>query len=123
MKLPKLTYQKNSNLKRLYVIRLMRELVNKLVMFFLPIYYFNLHLPFWDQINWSLARSGQPMLTVLQIGIFNIAILHLVCRLVSFISSIWVLATTSERSDSASLVYLSNWRVVVEEIKKESHSS
>lgn len=94
MKLPKLTYQKNSNLKRLYVIRLMRELVNKLVMFFLPIYYFNLHLPFWDQINWSLARSGQPMLTVLQIGIFNIAILHLVCRLVSLISSIWVAKNT-----------------------------
>jgi len=90
MKLPKLSFQKNQNLKRLYAIRLMRELVNKLVMFFLPIYYFNLHLPFWDKINWSFTLSGQNTLTALQIGVFNIALLHLLNRLVAFISSIWV---------------------------------
>jgi MFS family permease len=90
MKLPKLAFQKNQNLRHLYGIRLMRELVNKLVMFFLPIYYFNLHLPFWDKINWSLSLTGQDTLTALQIGVFNIAFLHLLNRLVAFISSIWV---------------------------------
>lgn len=90
MKLPKLTFQKNQNLKYLYAIRLMRELVNKLAMFFLPIYYFNLHLPFWDKINWSLSLNGQNTLTALQIGVFNIALMHLLSRLVAFISSIWV---------------------------------
>jgi predicted MFS family arabinose efflux permease len=34
------------------------------------------------------------MLTALQIGIFNIAILHLINRLVAFISSIWVAKCT-----------------------------
>ncbi len=90
MKLPKLSFQKKQNLKHLYVIRLMRELVNKLVMFFLPIYYFNLHLPFWDKINWGFSLTGQNTLTALQIGIFNIALLHFINRLVAFISSIWV---------------------------------
>lgn len=90
MKLPKFSFQKNSNLKSLYIIRLMRELVNKLVMFYLPIYYFNLHFPFWDSINWSLIRNGQAPFTALQIGIFNIAILHLLCYLASFVSSILV---------------------------------
>lgn len=94
MKLPKLAFQKNRNLKHLYAIRLMRELVNKLVMFFLPIYYFNLHLPFWDKINWSLSLNGQDTLTALQIGVFNIALLHLLNRLVAFISSIWVAERT-----------------------------
>lgn len=94
MKLPKLTFQKNQNLKYLYAIRLMRELVNKLAMFFLPIYYFNLQLPFWDKINWSLSLNGQNTLTALQIGVFNIALLHLLNRLVAFISSIWVAERT-----------------------------
>ncbi|HOA11748.1 hypothetical protein KBB59_01095 [Candidatus Woesebacteria bacterium] len=90
MKLPKLAFQKNKNLKHLYAIRLMRELVNKLVMFFLPIYYFNLHLPFWDKINWSLSLNGQNTLTALQIGVFNIALFQLLDRLVAFLSAIWV---------------------------------
>jgi len=63
-------------------------------MFFLPIYFFNLHLPFWDQINWALNQRGQNVLTALQIGIFNIAILHLLSRLVAFISAIWVAQQT-----------------------------
>ena len=41
MKLPKFSFQKNQNLKYIYAIRLLRELVNKLVMFFLPIYFFH----------------------------------------------------------------------------------
>jgi len=94
MKLPKLVFQKNQNLKHLYAIRLMRELVNKLVMFFLPIYYFNLQLPIWDKINWSLRLNNQNTLTALQIGVFNIALLHLLNRLVAFISSIWVAKNT-----------------------------
>jgi MFS family permease len=94
MKLPKLVFQKNQNLKHLYAIRLMRELVNKLVMFFLPIYYFNLHLPFWDKVNWSLSLRGQHSLTTLQIGVFNIAFLYLITQLISFISSIWVAKRT-----------------------------
>jgi MFS-type transporter involved in bile tolerance (Atg22 family) len=94
MKLPKLSFQKNQNLKHLYAMRLFRELVNKLVMFFLPIYFFNLHLPFWDQINWALDQRGQNVLTALQIGIFNIAILHLLSRLVAFVSAIWVAQQT-----------------------------
>jgi len=72
----------------------MRELVNKLVMFFLPIYYFNLQLPIWDKINWSLRLNNQNTLTALQIGVFNIALLHLLNRLVAFISSIWVAKNT-----------------------------
>jgi len=94
MKLPKLVFQKNQNLKHLYAIRLMHELVNKLVMFFLPIYYFNLHLPFWDKVNWSLSLRGQHSLTTLQIGVFNIAFLYLITQLISFISSIWVAKRT-----------------------------
>jgi len=94
MKLPKLSFQKNQNLKHLYAMRLFRELVNKLVMFFLPIYFFNLHLPFWNRVNWTLGQRGQNPLSDLQIGIFNIAILYLLPRLIAFISAIWVAQRT-----------------------------
>lgn len=104
MKLPKFSFQKNSNLKSLYIIRLMRELVNKLVMFYLPIYYFNLHFPFWDSINWSLIRNGQAPFTALQIGIFNIAILHLLCYLASFVSSILVANRTIKLGTKQSFI-------------------
>jgi len=104
MKLPKFSFQNNSDLKSLYIIRLMRELVNKLVMFYLPIYYFNLRFPFWDSINWSLIKNGQTPFTALQIGIFNIAILHLLCYLASFISSIWVANRTLKRGTKHSFI-------------------
>ena len=57
---------------------MVRELVNKLVMFFLPLYFFNLEIPFWDQFSFS----------PLQEGIFNIAILYGLERLVIFLSAI-----------------------------------
>lgn len=97
MKLPKITFQKNQNLKYVYSIRLLRELVNKLVMFYLPIYFFNLHFPFWDKLNYSLMQTGQPVLTSLQIGIFNIAILYAMERLVSFLSAIMIAKLTVKR--------------------------
>ena len=47
-------------------------------MFFLPLYFFNLDFPFWDQFS----------LSPLQEGIFNIAILYALGRMVVFISAI-----------------------------------
>lgn len=78
MPILKLRFQKTKNLKYIYAIRLIRELVNKLVMFFLPLYFFNLDFPFWDQFSFS----------PLQEGIFNIAILYGLCRFTVFLSAI-----------------------------------
>lgn len=47
-------------------------------MFFLPLYFFNLEIPFWDQFSFS----------PLQEGIFNIAILYGLERIVVFLSAI-----------------------------------
>jgi MFS family permease len=85
-------------------MRLFRALVNKLVMFFLPIYFFNLHIPFWDRVNWSLSQNGQRVLTDLQIGIFNIAILYLLSRLVAFITAIWVARCTTKKGTKHAFV-------------------
>ena len=104
MKLPKLAYQKNKNLKSVYKIRLIRELVNQLVMFFLPIYFFNLHFPFWDQINSVLLQNGQTALTTLQIGLFNIVLLYGLERLVAFLSAIAVAKSTIKRGTQFAFV-------------------
>ena len=93
----KLLKRRNQNLRYISMIRLLRELVNKLVMFFLPIYFFNLHFPFWDQLNYRLLASGQESLSGLQIGIFNIAILYILQRLTAFISSITIAKLTVKR--------------------------
>ena len=83
-----LRFQKSKNLKYIYAIRVLRELVNKLVIFFLPLYFFNLHLPIWDQVNLSLISNGLPAFSTLQIGIFNIALSHVLSRLICFLSAI-----------------------------------
>lgn len=88
MKLPQLNFQQNQNLRYIYSIRLLRELVNKLVMFFLPIFFFNLHFPAWDKLNTALIGLGQQPLTSLQLGLFNIALLYGLERLAVFFSAI-----------------------------------
>lgn len=94
MKLPHLTFQRNQNLRYIYSIRLLRELVNKLVMFFLPIFFFNLHFPVWDRLNLALASLGQQTLNTLQLGLFNIALLYGLERLAVFLSAIPVAKLT-----------------------------
>jgi len=104
MKLPQLKLQKNKDLRYIYAIRLLRELVNKLVIFFLPIYFFRLHFPFWDQLNFALLKSGQPVLTQLQLGIFNIALLYVVSHLISFFSAITIAKLTVRKGTSHAFV-------------------
>ncbi len=60
------TFQKTQNLKYLYAIRLVRELANQLLVFFLPLYFFELRFPFMSRFN----------LSGLQEGIFNVALVY-----------------------------------------------
>ncbi len=71
-------FQKTKNLQYLYAIRLVRELANQLMIFFLPLYFFNLRFSF-------MGRFG---LSGLQEGIFNVAIFYLLTYLVCFIFAI-----------------------------------
>lgn len=71
-------FQKTKNLKYLYAIRLVRELANQLMIFFLPIYFFNLRLPLVNRLN----------LSSLQEGIFNVGLFYLVTYLVCFFLAI-----------------------------------
>lgn len=73
-----LSFQKTKNLKYVYAIRLIRELANQLVVFFLPIYFFNIRFPFMSQFELSTLKEG----------IFNVAIIYGFTRLVSFLSAI-----------------------------------
>lgn len=71
-------FQKTKSLKYLYAIRLVRELANQLMIFFLPIYFFNLRLPLVNRLN----------LSYLQEGIFNVGLFYLVTYLVCFFLAI-----------------------------------
>lgn len=73
-----LIFQKTKNLKYIYAIRLIRELTNQLMIFFLPVYYFSMRFPFMS--NWRLS--------VLQEGIFNVAMIYLLTYIIVFLSSI-----------------------------------
>lgn len=71
-------FQKTKNLKYLYAIRLVRELANQLMVFFLPIYFFNLRLPLVERLN----------LSALQEGIFNVGFFYLITYLICFFLAI-----------------------------------
>ena len=71
-------FQKTKNLKYLYAIRLVRELANQLMVFFLPIYFFNLRLPLVNNLN----------LSALQEGIFNVVLFYMTTFLVCFFLAI-----------------------------------
>jgi len=74
----RLSFQKTKNLKYIYAIRLIRELANQLMVFFLPIYYFALRFPFMENFN----------LSALQEGILNVVIIYVLTRLISLFSAI-----------------------------------
>lgn len=69
---------KDQDLQSIYAIRLVRELVNKLLIFFLPLYFFNLQLPFLQGLD----------LSPLQIGIISVALFYFVDELSSTLSAI-----------------------------------
>lgn len=71
-------FQKTKDLKYLYAIRLVRELANQLMVFFLPLYFFGLHFSF-------MSRFG---LSPLKEGIFNVVVVYLLTCLVAFFSAI-----------------------------------
>ncbi len=68
MPLFRLLFQRTANLKYLYAIRLARELSTQLVIFFLPLYFFNLPL--------NLLPDHQ--LSATQHGVINVAVLYFV---------------------------------------------
>lgn len=72
------SFQKTKNLRYLYAIRLVRELANQLMGFFLPLYFFNLRFPFMDRFE----------LSWLQEGIFNVALLYGITYLSCFFLAI-----------------------------------
>lgn len=78
MPILRLNFQKTKNLKYIYAIRLIRELANQLMVFFLPIYFFNIRFSFMSQFE----------LSTLQEGIFNVAIIYVLIHLVSLLSAI-----------------------------------
>lgn len=69
---------RDKDLQYIYAIRLIRELVNKLLIFFLPLYFFGLQLPFLQAFD----------LTPLQIGIISVALFYFVDELASMLSAI-----------------------------------
>lgn len=74
----RLNFQKTKNLKYIYAIRLIRELANQLMVFFLPIYFFNLRFSFMSSFG----------LSTLQEGIFNVVIVYTTVHIISFLSAI-----------------------------------
>lgn len=74
----RLNFQKTKSLKYLYAIRLIRELANQLMVFFLPIYFFNIRFSFMTRFE----------LSNLQEGIFNVAMVYGFTRLISLLSAI-----------------------------------
>jgi MFS family permease len=72
------SFQKTKNLKYIYAIRLVRELANQLMVFFLPVYFFSARFSFMSRFN----------LPALQEGIFNVVIVYLLTYLVSFFMAI-----------------------------------
>ncbi len=72
------TFQRTKNLKYLYAIRLVRDLANQLMIFFLPLYFFNLRFPFMSRFE----------LSGLQEGIFNVAMVYLLTYVVCFFLAI-----------------------------------
>ncbi|AKM81025.1 MAG: Transporter, major facilitator superfamily [Candidatus Pacebacteria bacterium GW2011_GWF2_38_9] len=73
-----LNFQKTKNLKYIYAIRLVREFANQLMVFFLPLYFFNIRFSFMSHFD----------LSPLQEGIFNVMIVLLLTRLVALFSAI-----------------------------------
>jgi hypothetical protein len=67
-----------SKMKYLYALRLLRELVNKLLVFYLPIYVFQIQIPFLSAWN----------LTQLQEGMLLVAFSYMVNEIFSFFSAI-----------------------------------
>ena len=78
MPLFSLLFQKTHNLKYLYAIRLVRELGSQLVVFFLPLYFFNLRFSFFANSDFS----------PLQQGVFNVALLYFLTYFVTFATGI-----------------------------------
>ena len=74
----RLNFQKTKNLKYIYAIRLIRELANQLMVFFLPIYFFNLRFPFMSRFD----------LPTLQEGVFNVAMVYGLTRLITLLLAI-----------------------------------
>lgn len=72
------TFQKTKNLKYLYAIRVIRDLANQLMVFFLPLYFFNIRFPFMSRYN----------LSGLQEGIFNVALVYLLTYVICFFFAI-----------------------------------
>jgi len=78
MPLFRLAFQYSRNLKYIYAIRLVRELTSQLVVFFLPLYFFNLRFSFFANTDFS----------TLQQGIFNVSLLYLLTYVVVFLTAI-----------------------------------
>jgi len=72
------TFQQTKNLRYLYAVRIVRDLANQLVVFFLPLYFFNLRFPFMQRFE----------LTALQEGIFNVALVYALTYLACFFLAI-----------------------------------
>lgn len=78
MSLFNFAFQKTKNLRYIYAIRLVRELANQLMVFFLPLYFFNLRFSFMNRFALSDLKEG----------IFNVALIYLLTVLVAFFSAI-----------------------------------
>lgn len=72
------TFQKTKNLKYLYAIRLVRDLTNQLLVFFLPLYFFSVRLPFMNQFG----------ISTLQEGIFTVSLTYIVTYVTCFFLAI-----------------------------------
>lgn len=79
LRLPFITFDYSRNLRLLFVIRVARDVINKLAIFFLPLYLFQM-----DTGNWQLLSSLSP----LQRGILFVASYYLLNRVVVVFTAI-----------------------------------
>lgn len=71
-------FQRTKDLRYVYAIRLVRELANQLMVFFLPVYFFGLHFSFMSRFGLSPMKEG----------VFNVVLVYLLTYIVAFLSGI-----------------------------------
>jgi MFS family permease len=72
------SFEKTKDLKYIYAIRLIRELANQLMVFFLPVYFFSIRFSFMSHLGLSSLKEG----------IFNVALVYFLTYLSAFLSGI-----------------------------------
>lgn len=95
--LPFLHFVSDRNLRLLYIVRAIKDLLNRLTMFFLPIYIFS--------IGHSGALLGSTYLTSLQRGMVLLALYFLLMRVVIFLTAIPIGIYTRKIGFSRALLY------------------